>query len=281
MDEKNISETEKELIGYIQKLLSENHTKDDIKKALLEVGWPEDYVASILENTEKPLMQPADSAPADLKTYETEFDKIVDLAKEKGSIKVSALAKHLGADKKNIEEWATILEEHNLVKIYYPLIGEAEVRKTDYKPPKKPKRQPKKDKPKKDKPKKTANRPLCVSIIAVLFFISGGFSLIYSLFLMIQGGMGAASASAVPIGGPIIAEMIKGFYIFIVFIQVLVGAFSILIGLGLWNLKNWARITAIVLHAIGMLTIIMIPISILIIYLLSKKSTKQAFMEVR
>ncbi len=61
------------------------------------------------------------------RTYKTDIDVLYDLVKNKGRVKISALAKTFNVDKKTIEDWAEMLEEHGLLKIHYPAIGEAEL----------------------------------------------------------------------------------------------------------------------------------------------------------
>ncbi len=64
-----------------------------------------------------------------LKGNETELDVLYKKVKKKGKIKFSDAAKYLGVDKKKIEEWAGILEEHSLIQVHYPAIGEPELKK--------------------------------------------------------------------------------------------------------------------------------------------------------
>jgi len=65
----------------------------------------------------------------ELGKYETDIDVLYKLIEQKGRIKLSAVSKYFGIDKKNIEEWATILEKHGLAKVYYPAVGGPELRK--------------------------------------------------------------------------------------------------------------------------------------------------------
>ena len=41
----------------------------------------------------------------------------------KGSISLEEISKKFGIDKALTEEWAKILEEHNLVELHYPILG--------------------------------------------------------------------------------------------------------------------------------------------------------------
>jgi hypothetical protein len=55
---------------------------------------------------------------------ETDVDKLYELTKEKGIIKIKEAAKILGIDTDQVEEWGRILEEHKLVRLRYPPVGE-------------------------------------------------------------------------------------------------------------------------------------------------------------
>ena len=62
-----------------------------------------------------------------VKTYKTDIDLLYELVKNRGRAKLSFLAKTFNVDKKIIEDWAELLEEHGLLKIHYPAIGEPEL----------------------------------------------------------------------------------------------------------------------------------------------------------
>ncbi len=55
---------------------------------------------------------------------ETDVDKLYEIVREKGIIKVKEAAKLLGIDTEQVEEWGRILEEHKLVRLRYPPVGE-------------------------------------------------------------------------------------------------------------------------------------------------------------
>ena len=55
---------------------------------------------------------------------ETDVDKLYEIVREKGIIKVKDTAKLLGIDTDQVEEWGRILEEHKLVRLRYPPVGE-------------------------------------------------------------------------------------------------------------------------------------------------------------
>jgi len=59
----------------------------------------------------------------------TTIDELYELVKENKVVKLNdALAKKLNVSRSQIESWAVILEEHNLIELHYPAIGEPEIR---------------------------------------------------------------------------------------------------------------------------------------------------------
>lgn len=60
-------------------------------------------------------------------TYKTDFDNFYEFIKQNKKITVTQVALHFKMPKKKVEEWAQILEEHRLIKINYPLLGDQEL----------------------------------------------------------------------------------------------------------------------------------------------------------
>ncbi len=95
-------------------------------------------------------------------------------------------------------------------------------------------------------------RPVGVTILAILAFLGAGLCLLGGLGMILGGGFmatimsqqgGQGSAGAAGFFAGLGAVMGFGF---------LVGAaIDIVLGIGLWKLKNWARIITIVLMGIG------------------------------
>lgn len=79
----------------------------------------------IIENTipvkQLPLIQSK-------KIYLTEFDKFYNYILENKNITISKIAHVFRMPKKQAEVWARILEDRGLIKLYYPLVGEPELR---------------------------------------------------------------------------------------------------------------------------------------------------------
>jgi len=60
----------------------------------------------------------------------TTIDKLYELVLDCGVVRINdELSKKIGVSKTQVEEWAMVLEEHNLVELHYPAIGEPEIRK--------------------------------------------------------------------------------------------------------------------------------------------------------
>jgi len=58
----------------------------------------------------------------------TPLDKLLDMVIKKGRISIKDAANLFGVSRDQINGWAKILEEHNLIEINYPPIGEPELR---------------------------------------------------------------------------------------------------------------------------------------------------------
>ncbi len=59
----------------------------------------------------------------------TPIDRLLELVRKKKRVRIDdKLANKLGVNKTQIEEWAMILEDHNLVELHYPTIGGPEIR---------------------------------------------------------------------------------------------------------------------------------------------------------
>jgi uncharacterized membrane protein (DUF2068 family) len=94
------------------------------------------------------------------------------------------------------------------------------------------------------------NRPTGVSVIAVLCFIGAVFCLIGGIGLIAGGGFLATmlSQQAESAGA---ASILAGLGTVVGVLILVFGAVYVLVGWGLWMLKEWARIVSIVLSAIA------------------------------
>lgn len=95
------------------------------------------------------------------------------------------------------------------------------------------------------------NRPQSVTVLAILQLISGIFSLLDGLFILlfagIFGGLGAA------VGGAKVGTVIGGFIAIFAGISFILGLLSLLLTWGLFQLKNWAWTGTLIVHIIASL----------------------------
>ena len=59
--------------------------------------------------------------------YETDIDKLYKLINEIGSITITEVAEGFGISKEQAEEWGKMLENHGLIELNYPTIGEMQL----------------------------------------------------------------------------------------------------------------------------------------------------------
>lgn len=96
------------------------------------------------------------------------------------------------------------------------------------------------------------NRPVGVTVIAVLEFIGAGFCALLGVLLIVGAGAGflGSMTQGQASGMGSLMAMLGGALSVFFFV---IAALAALLGWGLLTLKNWARITVIVLSALGAL----------------------------
>jgi len=135
-------------------------------------------------------------------------------------------------------------------------------------------------------------RPRGVTVISVLAFIGAGLLVLAGLGMFLGGALLSSMASRpgmgmmAGIGGAVVGFMFLG-----------IAAVEIVMGLGLWNLREWARIITVVLVIIGAVLnafallrsmihfevfrlffqMVVIAIDVWVAVYLSKPTVKQAF----
>jgi hypothetical protein len=96
------------------------------------------------------------------------------------------------------------------------------------------------------------NRPQSVTILAILQLISGIFSLLDGLFILlfagIFGGIGVA------LGGARVGTVIGGFIAIFAAIALAIGVVSFILTWGLLQLKSWAWTVTLLVHAIAIVS---------------------------
>jgi competence protein ComGC len=60
--------------------------------------------------------------------YETDLDKLYKLLEQRKKVRVNEVARAFKVSKKDAEEWGKILKEQNLAEIFYPAVGDMEIR---------------------------------------------------------------------------------------------------------------------------------------------------------
>lgn len=70
----------------------------------------------------------------DLKKIETGIDTLYSMVKEKKSLGAVEAAKSLKVSEETVTEWANIMEEHEMLRVHYPLFGRPVLRSMDWKP---------------------------------------------------------------------------------------------------------------------------------------------------
>ncbi|MEG4169964.1 MULTISPECIES: hypothetical protein [unclassified Microcoleus] len=134
------------------------------------------------------------------------------------------------------------------------------------------------------------NRPQSVTVLAILQLISGIFSLLDGLFILlfagIFGGIGAA------VGGAKVGTVIGGFIAIFAGLSFILGLLSLLLTWGLFQLKNWAWTGTLIVHIIATLAQIVkmfgsggtavnfltLAFAVASIYYLLRPDVKQAFL---
>lgn len=134
------------------------------------------------------------------------------------------------------------------------------------------------------------NRPQSVTVLAILQLISGVFSLLDGLFILlfagIFGGLGAA------FGGAKIGTVIGGFIAIFAALSFILGLLSLLLTWGLFQLKKWAWTGTLIVHIIATLAqiakmfgsggtavnFLTLGFAVASIYYLLRPDVKQAFL---
>ena len=133
------------------------------------------------------------------------------------------------------------------------------------------------------------NRPQSVTVLAILQLISGVFSLLDGLFILlfagIFGGLGAA------VGGARVGTVIGGFIAIFAAIALIIGIISLILTWGLFQLEKWAWTGTLIIHVIATLAqiakmfgsagaavnFLTLGFAVASIYYLMRPDVKQAF----
>ena len=128
-------DTLKEIRKNLSELLKETDGGEDVSEENAiqpkSPEEPEKIPVPEKPKEEKPKQKPPQketSLAEQINKLETNIDRLYRLVKERGEIKVSEAAKIFRVGKTEIEKWGQVLQDHNLVELHYPLIGEAVLR---------------------------------------------------------------------------------------------------------------------------------------------------------
>jgi len=138
-------------------------------------------------------------------------------------------------------------------------------------------------------------RPTGVVLIAALYIIAAVFMLLFALGAFFFGGllMSHAAAWGAPLGG----RLAGGIGAFLGVVVLVFGLLALVVAIGLIGMKEWARMVAMVLSAIGAIfgllslfpllmhfamfmvfwVLVRIAINVLIVWYLNQPAVKQAF----
>jgi hypothetical protein len=143
------------------------------------------------------------------------------------------------------------------------------------------------------------NRPVGVTILAILVLIGAAFCVLGGIGMMLGGGMMATILSQQQAQGSAAgAGVLAGLGAVGGIVMLVIAVLYLLVGIGLWKLKNWARLVTVVLTAIGvvfqlfslvtlllhfnifsvMVTVVVLAIQAVIIWYLLRADVKAAFM---
>ncbi|MCW3129446.1 MAG: hypothetical protein N2V75_05035 [Methanophagales archaeon] len=115
-----------------------------------------------------------------------------------------------------------------------------------------------------------SKRPTGVTILAIWYLIEGVISIVGSIIYL-------SLITTSPLSYMYINSGISWWLTFGVVVSFISAIVYFITGWGLWRLRPWARIVALILAVIGILSIYGIPISVIIIWYLLKSEVKAAF----
>lgn len=96
------------------------------------------------------------------------------------------------------------------------------------------------------------DRPTGVTVLAVLNFLGAAlYILLGVLFMVGMGALGAVLGQSGQEGSGAAMGLLMGLGAVAGVVLIFFGLIALAIGIGLWKLKNWARIITIVLSALG------------------------------
>jgi len=125
VDKKEV-ENKKPVPHKVEKIPVKKTLEKTLKTGIAKETEQEKKVSDEEEKDEAPVKKPEPKSiePVNEQFLETDVDKLYEIVREKGILKIKEASKMLGIDSEQVEEWGRILEEHKLVRLRYPPVGE-------------------------------------------------------------------------------------------------------------------------------------------------------------
>jgi len=102
----------------------------------------------------------------------------------------------------------------------------------------------------------TAGVPVLVKVIAVLYYIGAALALIGGVAMIFgSAALGTYMSAAIP-GGEALGVLGAGLFIVVGIILIAFAVLDFFVGRGLWKAKKWARIVAIIIAILGVISAI-------------------------
>ncbi len=117
-------ETEPKEVLPAKKVSEKPAKTDSSQEETVKSDSKEKISAKDMKKTKGEKITPAERDKKVKDFLETDVDKLYELVRDKGIVKLNEASKVFKIDSDIIEEWGRILEEHKLVRLRYPPVGE-------------------------------------------------------------------------------------------------------------------------------------------------------------
>jgi hypothetical protein len=107
----------------------------NLKKKPLKVGVTSNKSASTIPRPKATTRSiPKSPPPTPKANYTTILDDILSYVKQQGNVPLLQLSQNFKLSQTEMEQWIKLLDEQNLLVLYYPIAGRASVRSKEYNP---------------------------------------------------------------------------------------------------------------------------------------------------
>jgi len=114
-------------VNYVKKQLDAGYTEKEIRDALIKTGWSQNDIDDAFRSVQLKESSQQFMSDFEIKSdihLQTNIDKLYALVRDNGAITLGAATSKLGASKERVKDWADILENHRMIDIDYPFIGD-------------------------------------------------------------------------------------------------------------------------------------------------------------